>query len=175
MLLNIILGCLFTLAGCSSSGTKPGSESLGPTPSVAEEKRIASVDVVKAEVQPVEITVGGSAETTVRLAIQSGYHVNANPPTFSYLIPVELTVTPSEGISVSAISYPPGINMKLAFSETPLAVYEGNIELKATVKADKSAKPGQHSLAAKLRLQACDDKVCYPPGTRDLAIPLIIK
>ena len=112
---------------------------------------------------------------TVRLTIQSGFHVNANPPTFPYLIPIELIVTPSEGVSASAISYPPGINVKLAFSEKPLAVYEGNIEIKATLKADKSAKPGQHSLATKLRIQACDDQVCYPPGTRDLAIPLIIK
>lgn len=161
---------VLTLASCA----KPGQPAAS-TPDVAEPKRIASVDVVKAEVQPVEITVGGSSETTVRLTIQSGYHVNANPPTFSYLIPTELQITPTDGVSVSAMSYPPGINVKMAFSEQPLAVYEGNIEIKATLKVDKSAKPGQHSLAAKLRIQACDDKVCYPPGTRDLAIPIVFK
>lgn len=174
-LLTIILGCLFTFAGCSQSATKPGSESFGLTPSVAEGKRIASTDVVKAMVQPAEISAGESAEATVRLTIQSGYHVNANPPTFSYLIPTELTITPADGVSVGALSYPPPINVKLSFSEKPLAVYEGDIEIRATLKADKSASPGEYSLASKLRIQACDDQVCYPPGTRDLTIPVRIK
>lgn len=111
----------------------------------------------------------------IRLAIQSGYHVNANPPTFSYLIPTELAITPADGVSIGAISYPPGINVKLGFSEKPLAVYEGDIAIKVTMKADKSAKPGERSLSAKLRIQACDDQVCYPPGTRDLTIPVTVK
>lgn len=174
-LLTIILGCLFTIAGCSKSATKPGSESFGLTPSVAEDKRIASVDVVKAAPEPVEIKAGGSGEVTVRLTIQRGYHVNANPPTYSYLIPTALEIAPTDGVSVGAISYPPPINAKLAFAEKPLAVYEGETQIRATLQADKSAKPGERSLAAKLRIQACDDRVCYPPGTRDLAIPVIIK
>ena len=161
---------LFTVSGC----TQPdGPTAL--TPVANEPKRIASVDVVKAVVHPVEITAGAAVETTIGLEIQSGYHVNANPPTFSYLIPTELVIAPAAGISAGAISYPTPINAKFGFSEKPLDVYEGRIEIKATLKAAKSAEPGQHSLSATLRVQACDNQVCYPPGTRELTIPVTIK
>ena len=174
-LLTSILCFLFTLTGCSQSATEPGRESFAVTPSVAEDKRIASVDVVKAVAQPVEIAVGSSGEAILRLTIQTGYHVNANPPTYSYLKAIELEIAPAAGVSVGPISYPPPRNAKLSFAEKPIAVYEGETEIRATLKADKSAKPGERSLSAKLRIQACDDQVCYPPGTLDLAIPVRIK
>lgn len=161
---------MVALAGCAKPGQPAASPAAGTEP-----QRIASVSVVKPTVEPVEIAVGGATEMTLRLAIQSGYHVNANPPTFSYLIPLELAITPADGVSSGAISYPPGINVKLAFSEKPLAVYEGDIGIKVTMNADKSAKPGNYSLPAKLRIQACDDQVCYPPGTRELTIPVTVK
>ncbi len=159
-------------AACSRPASNEGTAQPGLQ---APGKRIASVDVVKTIVEPVEIKTGGSGEVRVRLTIQSGYHVNANPPTFSYLIPTQLAITPAEGLSAGAISYPPPINAKFSFSEKPLAVYEGEVEIRATVKADQASKPGQHSLAAKLNIQACDDLVCYPPGTQELTIPVVIK
>jgi len=64
---------------------------------------------------------------------------------------------------------------KHVYTEKPLAIYEGETELKATLKADKSVKPGQRSISARLRIQACDEQVCYPPGTLELAIPVNIK
>ncbi|HWN09208.1 MAG TPA: protein-disulfide reductase DsbD N-terminal domain-containing protein [Pyrinomonadaceae bacterium] len=166
MVLMLFVGCSRS-ASNGETTTQPGLEA--PT------KRIASADVVKIIVEPVEITSGGSGEARVRLTIQSGYHVNANPPTFSYLIPTELAITPAEGLSAGAISYPPPITAKFSFSEKPLAVYEGEVEIRAIVKAGQASKPGQHSLAAKLSIQACDDQVCYPPGTRELTIPVVIK
>jgi DsbC/DsbD-like thiol-disulfide interchange protein len=170
VLLSIAVLVLLALSGCARR-----EQPVAPAAEVTEAKRIASVDVVKAEALPVQISAGESGDVTVRLTIQSGYHVNANPPTFSYLIPTELKIATADGITAGAISYPAPINAKVLFSEKPLAVYEGEIEVRATLKADKSAQPGQHSLPAKLRVQACDDQVCYPPGTRDLLIPVIVK
>ena len=79
------------------------------------------------------------------------------------------------GLSVNFIVYPDPITRKFSFAEKPLAVYEGETILKVQLKADKSAKSGPQTLAAKLRVQACDDQVCYAPGTIDLAIPVVIK
>jgi len=166
---------LFTLTGCSKSATKPGSESFATTPTLAEDKRVASVDVVKTVVQPVDIVAGSSSELIVRLTIQSGYHINANPPTYPYLIATALVISPADGVSVGPVAYPRPLNRKFVFAEKPLAVYEGETEVKATLQADKSAKQGQQSLPAKLRIQACDEQVCYPPGTLDLVIPVNIK
>ena len=169
---RLLIGALvaFTMVGCA----KP-EQPAKPLAEASETKRIASVDVVKAEVQPVEISVGTAGETIVRLTIQSGYHVNANPPTYSYLIPTDLTITPAGKISAGKVSYPPPMNVKLSFSEKPLAVYEGTVEIRAMLNVGKSAKPGEQSLPAKLRIQACDDQVCYPPGTREMVIPVKVK
>jgi hypothetical protein len=107
--------------------------------------------------------------------IQNGYHVNANPPTFPYLKATELEVSTGEGISLGFITYPNAIEKKFPFAEKALAVYEGETTVRAMLKADKTAKPGQRSLTARLRIQACDDQVCYAPGILPLVIPVNIK
>ena len=140
-----------------------------------EPPAINSVDVVKANPQEVTITAGASGDAVVRLQISNGYHVNANPPSFSYLKATELELTPADGIAVEFVTYPDALTKKFSFSEKPLAVYEGETTLKARLKADKTTKPGTHNLSAKLRVQACDDKVCYAPGAIDLVVPVNIK
>ena len=172
-----LLSCLlllFVSAACSKPAPNSASESSSPAASPAAQ-RITSEGVVKAAAQRVEMSAGGSAEAIVRLTIQSGYHVNANPPTFPYLKATALEISPSDGVSVAFLTYPNGLNKKFAFAEQPLAVYEGDTDLKATLKADKAAKKGERSIPARLRIQACDDQVCYPPGTLELVIPVNLK
>ena len=145
------------------------------TQNTSESPAINSVDVVKANAQELTVAAGESGEALVRLQIKDGYHVNANPASFSYLIPTQLELTPAEGVAVEFITYPDPLTRKFSFSEKPLAVYEGETTLKARLKADKASKPGTHNLSAKLRVQACDDKVCYAPGSIDLVVPVNIK
>jgi hypothetical protein len=47
--------------------------------------------------------------------------------------------------------------------------------VKARLKADQSAQTGKHNLSAKLRVQACDDKVCYAPGVLDVLLPVNVQ
>ena len=169
---------LFVSAACSktpSPASNSASESASASAVSPAPQRITSEGVVKAAAQRVEIPAGGSAEATVRLTIQSGYHVNANPPTFPYLKATALEISPADGVSVAFVTYPKAVNKKFAFAERPLAVYEGDTDLKATLKADKAAKKGERSIPARLRIQACDDQVCYPPGAIDFTIPVNIK
>lgn len=175
---NLCLLLLLVASACSKPVQNSGTES--PTapagsPTLKEDKRVTSVGVVKVVAQPVEVAGGSSGEATVRLTIQDGYHINANPPTYRYLIATTLDVSPGEGVSVAGTVYPKPIDRKFVFAEQPLAVYEGETEVKATVTAEKSAKTGQQSLPAKLRIQACDEAVCYAPGTIDLVIPVNVK
>ena len=145
------------------------------TQNTSESPAINSVDVVKANAQELTVAPGASGEAMVRLQIKDGYHVNANPASFSYLIPTQLELTPADGVAVEFITYPDPLTRKFSFSEKPLAVYEGETTLKARLKADKASKAGTHNLSAKLRVQACDDKVCYAPGAIDLVLPVNIK
>ena len=166
----LVLCCLvMACAKAPTNNTQPAATNANEPPS------INSVDVVKANPQEVTIAAGESGDAVVRLQIVDGYHINANPPSFSYLKATELELPPADGIAVEFITYPDPLTKKFSFSEKPLAVYEGETTLKARLKADKTAKPGTHNLSAKLRVQACDDKVCYAPGAIDLVVPVNIK
>ena len=166
--------CIWLLVLCCL-GLACAKAPTNNTTNANEPPAINSVDVVKANPQGVTIAAGESGEAVVKLQITNGYHVNANPPTFSYLIPTQLELAPADGITVEFVTYPDALTKKFSFSEKPLAVYEGETTLKARLKADKTTKPGTHNLSAKLRVQACDDKVCYAPGTIDLVVPVNIK
>ena len=161
-----ILIPLLIVAGC---GKQP------ETDVVISARNVASETVVTVEAPPVEINAGGSTETSVRLKVDHGYHINANPASFSYLIATELDVPKADGISAVKVSYPQPLVKKFSFSEDPLAVYENQADLKVTLLVDAATKQGQTSVPAKLRIQACDDQVCYPPGTIDVWIPVTIR
>lgn len=139
------------------------------------EKRISSVGVVTVSNDEITISAGRTAEAHIRLKIDNGFHVNANPPTFPYLKPTELELKPDNGISVKTITYPKPLQKTFAFADVPLNVYEGETIINVTLKADNSAKTGRQNLSGVLHVQACDDRVCYPPGTKDIAIPLEVK
>jgi DsbC/DsbD-like thiol-disulfide interchange protein len=175
---RIRIGCLlllFMVSACS----KPAQNSVNqPAPGNTQSpgpRRNTSESVVKVSAPPVTIAAGGSSNAVVRLVIQSGYHVNANPPTFPYLKATELNIVASDGISASSVSYPAPLTRKFAFADKLLSVYEGETEIKATIKADNAAGKGEHSIAAQLRVQACDDQVCYPPGQIELRIPVTVE
>ena len=165
------------LVGCAKAPTNNTANTANTTSdaNVNDPPSINSVDVVKVQPQEATLAPGGSAEALVLIQITNGYHVNANPPSQPYLKPTELELKPAEGISLAFIVYPDPLVKKFAFSQTPLKVYEANTQLKVNLKADKKAAPGKHNLSAKLRVQACDDKVCYAPGALDVVMPVNIK
>jgi len=141
----------------------------------SEPPHVNSVDVVKASPQETTLAPGKSGDVLVRLQIQNGFHVNANPPSQSYLKATEIELKPQEGFSVEFITYPDPLVRTFAFSETPLKVYEGETNLKIRLLADKTSKPGKHNLSATLRVQACDEKVCYAPGALAVTVPVNVK
>jgi thiol:disulfide interchange protein DsbD len=167
----LVLFCLIT--ACAKTPTEPPAANANANSN--EPPKIRSTDVVKATPQEATITRGDSADVVVPINITHGYHVNANPPTFPYLKATELELPQTDGISVEFIRYPDPQKKKFSFAEQELAVYEGEVIVKAHLKADKSAQSGKRNLSAKLRVQACDDKICYAPGVLDLTLPVEIK
>src|ERR1044072_2683701 len=95
-LVPLLLLCLL-ITGCAKSPTNTTE---------TEPPHVNSVDVVKAMPQETTLAPGASGDALVRLQIQNGYHVNANPPSQSYLKPTEIELKPQEGISVEFITFP---------------------------------------------------------------------
>ena len=113
------------------------------------------------------------AEAKLKVELRSGYHCNSNTPSDDYLIPLKLTWTQGT-LEVGQISYPKPQMEKYSFSDKPLSVYTGDFEIVTHFKVPPSAPPGDTVVAAKLRYQACTERMCLPPKTVDVSLPVNI-
>ena len=163
---------LFSAAcgGQPANETKPAVEKGSPPATVR-----TSADVVKIGSSGVDLSPGGSADLAIPISILPGYHVNANPATFDYLIATELTVDKSDGITFGKPVYPAFEKRKFQFAEQPLAVYEGDVQIKLPLQAAAIAAKGKRTLAVHLRVQACDEEKCFPPDTLQAAPAVELK
>lgn len=106
--------------------------------------------VVKAEYRQNSPTTG-----EVLLTMKEGWHVNANPASMDFLIPVEITL-PQDPQALQT-SYPVGHAIVTPLGD--LVVYSETVSIPVTLK--KEQKSGSITLTA----QACDGSTCYPPST----------
>jgi thioredoxin:protein disulfide reductase len=106
---------------------------------------------------------GSPAQAAVVAQIAAGYHINDHKPSLDYLIPTELKLEPDKPVEVTKIDYPKGELVKLAFSDSPLSVYQGKIVVGATLKIAPATAPGSYTVKGKFAYQACNDHACFPP------------
>lgn len=165
---------VITLAACSGGAPKTSGGStttVGSSPAPVS----SSADVVKITSPQVAVDAGSSLDAVVKVSIKAGFHINANPPTFSYLIPTEITAGKAEGITPGKPVYPAGEKRKFQFADQPLSVYEGDARVTLPLRVDGSAAKGPRTLPITVRVQACDDQQCYPPTTLSTAIQVEVK
>ncbi len=104
--------------------------------------------------------------------IQPGWHINAHQPLSDDLIPTSLEASVDQPAwRLLNVSYPRPITKELGFQSEALALYEGQVQLSAPLQATAVAA-AEPLLRIKLRLQACDDKICLPPETLVLQVPV---
>ncbi len=179
--------CLFlalAVAACSKEvrtgnggGLAPGQ---GPKPMAVS----SSAQVVKVTPSPATISPNNSVDAVVTLSISPGFHINANPATFSYLIATEVshTVDPDESLPVMGKPiYPTPVSKKFSFAEQPLAVYEGEVNVKLPLRLPDPKRTygkigsGPLSFPITTRVQACDEEQCFPPATINTTISVTVK
>jgi len=117
---------------------------------------------------------GSAAVVVARVAVEDGWHVNANVPTFDYLIPTELGLTLPEGWKAAAITYPRAAKRTFTFAEEPLAVYDGTVEIRAELAVPAGAAAGGYPVAATVQYQACDEQQCLPPTEATARLELTV-
>jgi hypothetical protein len=106
----------------------------------------------------------------IDLKIQPGWHINAHEPLSEDLIPTTLeALDESSTWRLVDVTYPQPITKELGFQSEALALYEDNVRLTARFEQTESS-PFSPPLSIKLRLQACDEKVCLPPEHVDLQV-----
>lgn len=175
-----LTGCIVlsvVMTACSRSENKESATTEKPTAetSKASPPEGPPADVVQASASQVDMTTSGSAEATVNVKIANGYHINGNPASHKFLIATTLDVESSPGMTVGTPSYPKAISKKFSFANEPIMVYESEVDIKQPLRADAGSAKGTRNLRAKLRVQPCDDTVCYPPRTLEVSIPVSVK
>ena len=99
--------------------------------------------------------------------IPAGYHINSSRPLESYLIATQLKVDAPNGVRVGPISYPAPLMRNFKFSQKKLSVYEGQARVRFSVTVPANYSGDSLELKAHVRLQSCNDEVCFPPKTYD--------
>uniref|UniRef100_UPI003563C840 protein-disulfide reductase DsbD domain-containing protein n=1 Tax=Guyparkeria sp. TaxID=2035736 RepID=UPI003563C840 len=102
----------------------------------------------------------GGEVIVVRLAIDEGFHINANPASEDFLVPTRVTALDGE---IGSIDYPSGKPFRAEFARSAIDVYEGVLELRVPVT-------GEMPTRLRLDLQACDDRVCLAPDEVEVAV-----
>jgi hypothetical protein len=180
----LCLALAFVLGGCTH-GIHSGTGGWPPASSTAPAAISSSDDVVKVITVPVTIT-RDSTDAIVTLSISSGYHINANPATFPYLIATKLSFNPqidrnSDDPILGEITYPLAVHKKFAFADQPLAVYEGDVQIKLPLRLGGPTEgygqipKGHHLYPIFVKVQACDTEKCYAPDTLKTTIAVDVK
>jgi len=95
----------------------------------------------------------------IRITIDPGWHINANPASLEFLVPTVADVQTIVSSNVT-IDYPDG-----DVALTPLGdihVYKDHVDLMATVTATQAIDVGK--IRALVQLQACHGQTCYSPS-----------
>ena len=113
----------------------------------------------------VTLAPGGTTEVRLGVHVAPGYHVQANPASDPFFIPLTLEIEAGRHVRAGNPIYPPGQPLRLAGAESELWIYDGTFEVRVPLMADPTADPGPRVLAGSLRFQACDDRSCLAPSS----------
>lgn len=172
--LSIAVALPLLFGSCAAGGddarnASPASDANAPRPAATP-----AAEVVTATASETTVAAGGEGEAEIRLDIADGFHVNANPPSDKFYVGTEVETQAEGGITPGRPVYPPAITQKFGFSEKPLLVYEGETVIKLPLKAEGAAEKGRRILRARVRVQPCNDRECFPPRTLETDIPVTV-
>jgi DsbC/DsbD-like thiol-disulfide interchange protein len=120
----------------------------------------------------VSVAAGGATEARITVMVASGYHVQANPASDQFLVPLQLELKSTGGVRPEQPHYPPGQPYQLEGAANDLLTYGGTVELVVPLRASPSARPGHRVLQGTLRYQACDTRACLFPAAVPVSVPV---
>ncbi len=150
------------------------SSLLFPSQGFGSGSSSASKISIESKLAMERVPAGSTLKVAVLLKIEEGWHINSNTPTHDYLIGTALELQPKEGVILADLTYPHGEDVKFAFSDEALNVYEGTVPVFLTLRISDKLSTGLDTLHARLRVQACNDQICLSPSTINVAIPIEI-
>lgn len=123
---------------------------------------------------PAEATAapGGKVALSLDVTPKPGIHVYA--PGTKDFIPIEVKFDAKPEFKAGKTAYPKSELM--TFGDEKVPVFQKPFTLTSDVTIAKGAKPGSTvAVSGSVHLQACDDKVCYPPETVPVSWTVAVK
>ena len=139
------------------------AELQAPRQAVAPPASLDSAAYVKATAR--NESVADHDQILVTLAVDPGYHINANPASLDYLIPTTVRLS---GAANAKITYPPGQILKPKFLPEGISVYRGSVPIKIELPRG-SFVSARHSPLS-IEVQACTQDLCLPPAA--ISVPV---
>jgi thioredoxin:protein disulfide reductase len=115
------------------------------------------------------VRAGSSTRVALTVALPEGLHVQSDQPRDPSLIPTVLTIEPPAGIRVTQLVFPHPTDFKQEGQAQPLAVFDREFVVGAELEIAGGVPAGDLVIPARLRYQACNDKVCFRPVTATTA------
>ncbi|MBX3180378.1 MAG: thioredoxin family protein [Candidatus Hydrogenedentes bacterium] len=119
-----------------------------------------------------EAAPGSTFRAAIQFTLNEGFHVNSHTPLESFYIPTVVEIAAENGFSAQQVVYPEHVLFNLEGEE--LAVYEHAFNIGLVIEVGADVAPGEYTLKGTFRYQACDDKMCFPPDTLELALPVTV-
>lgn len=162
-----------SLALLGLAAAPPAGRALEEVPAApAEVDPLAPPAVVRVAVESPSgpVRPGGRARAVLAIAIEPTWHVNGSKPYEDFLIPTTVALDEGAAAELADVRYPAPHDVKLSFSETPMAVYEGNVLVGIELYVPETTAAGRLVVGGILTSQACNDAMCMPPADAPFAI-----
>jgi len=149
------------------SATSPASVAAAPSRSPAKVR-------VRVTSGPLRVRAGKQARVTLTLTMTPGWHINSATPSEPSLIPTRVTLgRGSVGAALDgAVLYPQVSEVMLGGSR--LSVYEGAVHFTVPLVVGASTRPGPGVIFLRVAYQPCSDRVCLPPETQEVRLPVTV-
>jgi cytochrome c biogenesis protein CcdA/DsbC/DsbD-like thiol-disulfide interchange protein len=132
------------------------------TSALAQLRRIPAE--IAALVESDGVRAGSTIRAALKVALPEGYHVQSDKPRDPTLIATELSVEAPAGVQVEEIVFPEAEDFKQEGLPEPLLVFEREFVIGVRLSLPPTLPAGPLTIPARLRYQACDDKMCYAPS-----------
>ncbi len=167
--LALLLGIAGSAGLVAQSAWQPGPHGIG----FGQPKSKQWVQMVSPTELAVTASQAGKHDTMeLRFSIQQGLHINSHTPHSQFLIPTKLTLDKTQGLQISQIEYPQGVDYHFQFDPNDaLSVYTGEFGVMVRLHTH----PGHYVLHGNLHYQACDNRACNPPETLPIQLDVTAK
>ena len=118
----------------------------------------------------VSVTKKGVLFLDIKLEIKDGWNINANKPLDEYLTPTSIALNDSSLFSASKIEYPLPEIIRLGFSETDLALYQGEVNIKVVLKPRDDLDNKELKIEGYVLYQPCNDQTCLFPTKKPFSV-----